>query len=64
VTSHAQGWRARRRTHEPTALTDRIDVGQVNGFEVLAKLGELPVATWRYQWESANVRHLGPMAQD
>src|ERR687893_358613 len=28
------------------------------------KLGALPVATWRYRWEAAGVRHLGPMAQD
>jgi hypothetical protein len=44
--------------------TDPIDAGPVNGFEVLAKLATLPVATWRYLWESAGVRHLGPMAQD
>jgi hypothetical protein len=30
----------------------------------MAKLSALPVATWRYRWEPAGVRHLGPMAQD
>jgi hypothetical protein len=36
----------------------------VNGFEILTKLAVLPVSTWRYEWEPASVRHLGPMAQD
>ena len=49
---------------KPPMLTGSIGAGPVNGFEVLAKLAELPVTTWRYRWESAGVRHLGPMAQD
>ncbi len=64
MTSHIRGRRARRDAHGPPSLTDCTGVGPVNGFEVLAKLNALPVATWRYQWESAGVRHLGPMAQD
>lgn len=32
--------------------------------EVLAKLAELPVSTWTYDWEPPHVRHMGPMAQD
>lgn len=34
--------------------------------EILAKIisGNLPVSTWRYKWESDDVRHIGPMAQD
>lgn len=64
MTSHVRGRRARRDAFGPQNPADRIAVGPVNGFEVLAKLGALPVATWRYQWESAGVRHLGPMAQD
>ncbi|WP_433220893.1 tail fiber domain-containing protein [Microtetraspora malaysiensis] len=36
----------------------------VNGYEILAKVAELPVSTWRYEWEPDGVRHLGPMAQD
>lgn len=62
--SHLQGRRARRNATKPSALTDRISIGPVNGFEGLATLGALPVATWRYRWESADVRHLGPMVQD
>jgi len=39
-------------------------VGPVNGFEILNLVADLPVSTWRYQWEGPQVRHLGPMAQD
>ena len=69
MTSHIQDGRAGRDEAEPSRLTGRIDTepistGPVNGFEVMAKLSALPVATWRYRWEPAGVRHLGPMAQD
>jgi hypothetical protein len=69
VTDHIQGWPPRRDTPRTPTLTDpidtnRISAGPVNGFDILAKLGALPVATWRYRWEAAGVRHLGPMAQD
>jgi hypothetical protein len=36
----------------------------VDGFEILDKVVALPISTWRYQWEPADVRHLGPMSQD
>ncbi|WP_329411867.1 tail fiber domain-containing protein [Nocardia vinacea] len=36
----------------------------MNGYEILAEVVRLPISTWRYEWESADVRHLGPMAQD
>jgi hypothetical protein len=36
----------------------------MDGVEILDKLTGLPVSTWRYAWEPAAVRHLGPMAQD
>jgi hypothetical protein len=39
-------------------------VGSVNGFEILNLVADLPISTWRYQWEGPQVRHLGPMAQD
>ncbi len=35
-----------------------------NGHELLERLAALPVATWRYHWESPAIRHLGPMSQD
>ena len=37
---------------------------EVNGEEVLAKLRVLPMSTWNYISEGANVRHIGPMAED
>jgi hypothetical protein len=65
MTRHVQeGWRVGRNGSGPSSVTDPIGTGPVNGFEVLATLGALPVATWRYRWESGGVRHLGPMAQD
>ncbi|MFI6779135.1 tail fiber domain-containing protein [Nocardia sp. NPDC050412] len=36
----------------------------MNGYEILAEVVRLPISTWRYEWESPDVRHLGPMAQD
>ena len=35
-----------------------------NGDDVLERLDDMPVSTWRYKTEPSNVRHLGPMAQD
>ena len=37
---------------------------ELDGNDILAKLVALPVATWTYDWEPDDVRHLGPMAQD
>jgi hypothetical protein len=36
-----------------------VDVG-----DVLEKLAALPVESWSYQGADADVRHIGPMAQD
>lgn len=36
----------------------------VNGHEVLEKVRDLPISTWRYVWDEPHVRHLGPMSQD
>jgi len=36
----------------------------VNGQDVLARLAEIPVATWNYKAQDASVRHMGPVAQD
>jgi hypothetical protein len=75
VTSHIQdrwaGRHARPGPPSPATATDTepvdaepISTGPVNGFEILAKLTVLPVSSWRFRWEPAGVRHLGPMAQD
>lgn len=42
----------------------KTDFATVNPQEVLGKVATLPVHTWRYKDESADVRHLGPVAQD
>lgn len=36
----------------------------IAGFELLQKLVDLPISTWRYNSEEPGIRHLGPMAQD
>ncbi len=37
---------------------------EVDPEEVLDKVSEMPITTWRYNAEDASVRHMGPMAQD
>jgi hypothetical protein len=44
--------------------TTKTDILDVTPEEVLAKVVELPIATWRYKGDDPNVHHLGPMAQD
>jgi len=50
--------------------TNGSDVNSKEGFEdvdpreVLERVLDLPVTTWRYEGEGDNVRHMGPMAQD
>ena len=36
----------------------------VNGQDVLAKVFSLPMTEWNYKTEPANMKHIGPMAQD
>jgi len=36
----------------------------VNGQEVLARLAEVPIATWNYTTQAPAIRHMGPVAQD
>jgi hypothetical protein len=36
----------------------------VDGTTVLARLAGIPILTWNYKADSADVRHMGPMAQD
>lgn len=42
----------------------KTDFTAVDPREVLAKLEQLPVSTWRYKGEPEQIRHLGPVAQD
>jgi trimeric autotransporter adhesin len=36
----------------------------VDGQEVLARLADVPIATWNYKAEDASVPHMGPVGQD
>lgn len=40
------------------------DILVVDQQEVLEKVVELPISTWRYKTDGESVRHLGPMAED
>lgn len=42
----------------------KANVRPVNGGEVLARLGEISIATWNYKSQNPSIRHIGPMAQD
>jgi hypothetical protein len=51
----------------PILISDRnvkADFSPVDSAAVLEGVISLPLSTWRYQTEEAEVRHLGPMAQD
>ncbi|WP_330300639.1 tail fiber domain-containing protein [Streptomyces sp. NBC_00503] len=56
---HVPSDRVNPDTVAPVAPAEGVD-----GFEILDKVVALPISTWRYQWEPAGVRHLGPMSQD
>jgi hypothetical protein len=50
-----------------SSVSDRArkeNLAPVDGQEVLARLADLPLATWNYLSEDVAVRHMGPMAQD
>lgn len=51
-----------------SALSDhnaKKDFAPVDGREVLRKLDEVPVQSWRYKWDEAgSTPHLGPVAQE
>ena len=51
-----------------STLSDRNakkDFAPVDGREVLRKLDEVPVQSWRYKWDEAgSTPHLGPIAQE
>jgi hypothetical protein len=50
-----------------TSLSDRDakeNFEQVDGTAILAKVAAMPVMTWNYKTQKADIRHIGPMAQD
>jgi len=42
----------------------KTDIAEIDPAQVLSRVVELPISTWRYRKDGAEVRHLGPMAQD
>lgn len=40
------------------------NITEVKGTELLSKLDELEITKWNYKSEKADVKHIGPMAQD
>lgn len=40
------------------------DIQAVDGTDVVSRLLELPIHTWQYRHQTADDRHIGPMAQD
>lgn len=52
------------------ALSEYSDVNvkenfaEVDGYEVLERLNNIPVLTWNYINDDADIQHMGPMAQD
>jgi MYXO-CTERM domain-containing protein len=43
---------------------EKENVAPVDGRDVLAQVGALPIATWNYRSDDPAIRHVGPMAQD
>jgi len=44
--------------------TTKTDIDPVRPEDILAKVTNLPISTWRLKADGPKVRHLGPMAQD
>lgn len=42
----------------------KLGFAAVDPDEILAKLVDVPITTWSYDFEDPSIRHLGPMAQD
>lgn len=42
----------------------KANFGSVDPADMLARVRDLPIATWNYLSDDATIRHIGPMAQD
>jgi len=48
-------------------ISDRAvksNIASVDPIDMLARVRELPIATWNYTSDDPAIRHIGPMAQD
>lgn len=50
--------------HTTSDRNAKTDIAALDETEVLNKVLEMPVSTWRFKDEKGDVRHAGPMAQD
>jgi len=51
----------------PVMISDRAvksNIASVDPIDMLARVRELPIATWNYTSDDPAIRHIGPMAQD
>lgn len=50
---------------DPRATSEeRVTVGPMDVALALARLEVLPIPVWRYRWEPAHVRHVGPVPEE
>ncbi|TDR23778.1 tail fiber domain-containing protein [Marinicella litoralis] len=49
---------------EGSDVNSKENIFAVNPTEILQKVVDLPISVWNYKFDSDNVKHLGPMAQD
>ena len=42
----------------------KTDFAELDGKEVLAKLAEVPITSWRFKTDNEGDRHVGPVAED
>jgi hypothetical protein len=51
-------------TPMPSDRALKANFGSVDPADMLARVRELPIATWNYRSDEPAIRHIGPMAQD
>ena len=44
--------------------TQKENFQQINGYDLLEKVGNMPITRWSYKSEGTGIEHIGPMAQD
>jgi hypothetical protein len=42
----------------------KTDINAIKSDDILTRVSQLPISSWRYNSENAAIRHVGPMAQD
>jgi hypothetical protein len=60
----ARTGRARPTGWADDASIERTPAESVDAEDILERLATLPVVEWRYHWEPATIRHIGPSPED